>query len=44
MPVLSDTKVIVEALDATYEQLHEAFREQAGTSDTAGGAVRVDPT
>jgi ATP adenylyltransferase len=42
MPVVSDTKVIVEALEASYEKLHEAF----GTLDdadgiAAGGAVRL---
>jgi ATP adenylyltransferase len=42
MPVLSDTKVVVEALDATYGHLHEAFREQAGTRETDAGAVYVD--
>ncbi len=31
MPVISDTSVIVEAVDATYDRLHEAFAEQPGT-------------
>ncbi|SFR54607.1 HIT family protein [Halogeometricum limi] len=35
MPVVSDTKVIVEALDDTYERLHEAFAAQSGA--TTGG-------
>ncbi|RQG92227.1 HIT family protein [Natrarchaeobius chitinivorans] len=30
MPVLSDTTVIVEALEETYDHLHEAFAEQDG--------------
>jgi ATP adenylyltransferase len=42
MPVLSDTKVIVEALDDTYDLLHEAFLEQEGTRETGSGAVFVD--
>lgn len=32
MPVIGDTSVIVEALDETYEHLHEAFAEQDGAS------------
>ena len=32
MPVVGDTKVIVEALEDTYDGLHEAFAEQAGTT------------
>lgn len=32
MPVLSDTKVIVEAVDDTYERLHEAFAAQEGVT------------
>ncbi|MCT9097766.1 HIT domain-containing protein [Haloarchaeobius sp. HME9146] len=43
MPVVSDTKVIVEALEDTYDRLHEAFAAQDGAtvvdSDTA---VRFD--
>ncbi|MGM0590496.1 MAG: HIT family protein [Halobacteriota archaeon] len=38
MPVVSDTKVVVEALDDTYDHLHDAFTEQAGTT------VRDDET
>jgi ATP adenylyltransferase len=34
MPVVSDTKVIVEAVDDTYERLHEAFAEQDGAAAT----------
>jgi len=34
MPVVSDTKVIVEAVDDTYDHLHEAFAEQAGAEVT----------
>ena len=32
MPVISDTKVIVEALEDTYERLHEAFGEMDGAT------------
>ncbi|WP_254767122.1 HIT family protein [Salinilacihabitans rarus] len=32
MPVLSETKVIVEALADTYERLHEAFAAQEGAT------------
>ncbi len=32
MPVISETKVIVEALEATYERLHEAFETLDGAS------------
>jgi ATP adenylyltransferase len=34
MPVVSDTTVIVEAVDATYERLHEAFAQQDGAEAT----------
>jgi ATP adenylyltransferase len=40
MPVTSETKVIVQALEETYEQLHEAFRAQAGATVAENGAVR----
>jgi ATP adenylyltransferase len=42
MPVVADTAVIVEALDDTYERLHEAFASQANTTPSESGAVRVD--
>ncbi|MBV0925124.1 HIT domain-containing protein [Halomicroarcula limicola] len=43
MPVVSDTKVIVEAVEDTYDRLHEAFAEQEGTSvPGADRAVRVE--
>ncbi len=32
MPVIGDTKVIVEAVDETYDRLHEAFAEQEGVT------------
>ncbi|EFW89896.1 histidine triad (HIT) protein [Haladaptatus paucihalophilus DX253] len=32
MPVISDTKVIVEGLDDTYDKLHAAFAEQDGAT------------
>jgi ATP adenylyltransferase len=43
MPVVADTKVIVEAVDDTYGRLHEAFAGLDGaTSDGADEAVRVE--
>jgi ATP adenylyltransferase len=33
MPVVSDTKVIVEGLDDTYDRLHAAFADQPGATD-----------
>ncbi|WP_101294401.1 HIT family protein [Halegenticoccus soli] len=42
MPVVGDTKVIVEALDDTYERVRGAFAEQGGaTTPAADGAVRL---
>jgi ATP adenylyltransferase len=43
MPVVGDTKVIVEALDDTYGKLHEAFagRDDATVTDS-GTAVQFD--
>ncbi len=35
MPVIADTKVIVEALEDTYDRLHEAFAAQQGTETPA---------
>ncbi|WP_435346182.1 HIT family protein [Haloarchaeobius sp. HRN-SO-5] len=41
MPVVSDTKVIVEALEDTYGRLHDAFAEQDGaTVEDEDSAVR----
>jgi hypothetical protein len=43
MPVLSGTEVIVGALSDTYDEVHGAFADQAGT--TVGGdgaAVRIE--
>jgi ATP adenylyltransferase len=41
MPVVADTKVIVEAIEDTYDRLHDAFADQDGArSDDPGGAVR----
>ena len=44
MPIVSETKVIVEALEDTYDALHAAFADQDGT---VGGdeetAVRIEP-
>lgn len=43
MPVLGDTKVIVEALDDTYDRLHDAFATQSGTTVVdETSAVRVE--
>ncbi|WP_394741123.1 HIT family protein [Natronococcus roseus] len=40
MPVIGDTSVIVEALEDTYERVHEAFAAQEGaTVPDGGGAV-----
>jgi ATP adenylyltransferase len=41
MPVVADTKVIVEAVEDTYDRLHESFREQTGTTVADSGAVAV---
>jgi ATP adenylyltransferase len=42
MPVLSDTKVIVEAVDDTYETLHDAFAAQSDASIAESGSVRFE--
>jgi len=43
MPVLSDTTVIVEALEATYDHVHEAFATQDGTTASdADSAVVIE--
>jgi ATP adenylyltransferase len=42
MPVISDTKVIVEAIESTYDNLHEAFSTQEGTYVGDSGAVIVE--
>lgn len=43
MPVISDTKVIVEALEDTYDRLHEAFASQSGaTVSDETAAVALD--
>jgi len=39
MPVVGDTKVIVEAVTDTYDRLHEAFAAQDGV--TAPGSRRA---
>ena len=41
MPVVSDTKVIVEAIADTYDRLHEAFGDQEGAEPAETGAVRL---
>ena len=42
MPVLADTSVIVEAIDDTYERIHEAFEGQSNTRLSETGAVFVE--
>jgi ATP adenylyltransferase len=42
MPVLSDTKVIVEALSETYDRVRAAFAEQDGTTAPDESAVRIE--
>lgn len=43
MPVIGDTKVIVEAVLDTYDRLHEAFAEQDGVERMGEGqAVSID--
>ena len=41
MPVVSDTKVIVEALDDSWDRLHEAFLGHPAATETDDGAVRL---
>ena len=42
MAVIDDTKVIVQALEDTYDALWDAFTEQAGASVAADGAVSLN--
>jgi len=43
MPVISDTKVIVEAVEDTYDRLHAAFATQEGATAEGGDrAVSID--
>ncbi len=42
MPVISDTKVIVEAVEETYDRLYVAFASQDGTTAPDDGAVRIE--
>jgi ATP adenylyltransferase len=42
MPVTADTKVIVQAVDESYEQLHAAFADQAGAGLCDSGAVTIE--
>lgn len=41
MPVIGETKVIVEALEETYDQLHAAFADQRDTHCSDEGAVEI---
>jgi ATP adenylyltransferase len=42
MPVVGDTKVIVEALDDTYDRLHDAFLAREDAAESESGAVRLN--
>ena len=42
MPVCADTKVIVEAVDDTYERLRAAFADQDGATVDDGSAVQFE--
>jgi ATP adenylyltransferase len=42
MPVISDTKVIVEALDESYDRLHGAFADYEAAEPTDSGAPFLD--
>ena len=41
MPVISDTKVIVEALEDSYDRILAAFAQQESATLTESGAVRL---
>jgi ATP adenylyltransferase len=41
MPTIADTKLIVEAVEDTYDRLHGAFAEQDGVETPETGAVLV---
>jgi ATP adenylyltransferase len=41
MPIVSDTKVIVEAINESYDRLHEAFAAQEEAEKTESGAVQL---
>lgn len=43
MPVVGDSKVIVEAVDDSFERLHDAFAAQEGALGEPGATVRFDP-
>ena len=43
MPVISETKVIVEAVLDTYDRLHDAFGTQDGARDDGSdAAIRIE--
>lgn len=44
MPVIDETKVIVEAIEDTYDHLRAAFADQAGTRDPGSDAAIVVDT
>lgn len=41
MPVVGDTKVVVEALDESYDRLHDAFATQEDAEAVESGAVSL---
>jgi ATP adenylyltransferase len=41
MPVVADTKVVVEAVTETYDRLREALAAQEGVTEPGDGALRV---
>lgn len=42
MPVIGDAKVIVQAVEETYDRLHEAFADLDGTTVPDEGAIEVE--
>jgi ATP adenylyltransferase len=42
MPVIGDTKVIVEALEDSWDRLRDAFADHPAAVDAGEGAARLD--
>ena len=42
MPIIGGTKVLVQALEDTYDALYEAFAAQPGADTVATGGVRIE--
>ncbi len=42
MPIVSETKVVVQALEESYDQLHEAFTAREDTRITERGSVFIE--